>query len=470
MKFIHTADWHLGNRMHQTGRIKEESDFLHWLKDYIITSKADALFVAGDIFDTANPSVEARQLYFNFLASLVGSCCQNVIIVGGNHDSGMLLDSQREILDCLNIHVTGSLSNNSLEKMIVDLYSTDSEGKRKIAGICCALPFVRESELRLFYDGKDEDGSFSDKAYEKLYKKLLEKAKERQKEILEQGLGIEKNTKVPLFATGHLYAADLEGRPFIENESSSLEKIDDGVRSLDIAGNLGSVHAGVFPKEFDYVALGHIHYCTRVGKNPKIRYSGSPFVMGFDEAHIERKIILVECSENGGEVKSSLETVPAFVKYKRLSGSVSSIKKDLLKLIENICQGIEKGDEEAKKEYRLELYYQKSEGLNPDEAFSDLIEKLPENVRVISRKIMKSPSFYRAENIELDGDELRSLDSTEIYRNLILSKIERNEEFKSEEEKIKWEEEQINKYLPYFIEVENFVKKGMCSENENTED
>ena len=39
MKFIHTADWHLGNKMHEVERTKEFENFFNWLKNTIIEEK-----------------------------------------------------------------------------------------------------------------------------------------------------------------------------------------------------------------------------------------------------------------------------------------------------------------------------------------------------------------------------------------------------------------------------------------------
>ena len=68
MKLIHTADWHLGNQMHDINRTEEYRHFFKWLKEKIIQEKAEVLVISGDVFDVANPSVEARKLYFDFLS------------------------------------------------------------------------------------------------------------------------------------------------------------------------------------------------------------------------------------------------------------------------------------------------------------------------------------------------------------------------------------------------------------------
>ena len=159
MKFIHTADWHLGNKMHEVERTKEFENFFNWLKNTIIEEKAEALVVAGDIFDTANPPTEAKAMYIKFLASLIGSDCRNIIIVGGNHDSGSLLDSEKPLLEYLNIHVVGSVANIKAEDMVFELVDKDN----KPCCICCAIPYAHEIELRKYFDENSETGYYVDK-------------------------------------------------------------------------------------------------------------------------------------------------------------------------------------------------------------------------------------------------------------------------------------------------------------------
>ena len=70
MKILHTADWHLGHQLHGHERRFEHDAFLDWLTDTIKTRQIDALLVAGDLFDTANPPASAWQQLYRFLARL----------------------------------------------------------------------------------------------------------------------------------------------------------------------------------------------------------------------------------------------------------------------------------------------------------------------------------------------------------------------------------------------------------------
>lgn len=428
MIFIHTADWHLGNQMHEIDRHEESQNFLRWLKNLIVEKNAETLVVAGDIFDTANPSVDARRLYYTFLASLVDTCCKNVIIVGGNHDSAVMLDSAKELLEVLNIRVVGSINNLLPSQMCFEL----KDSGENVCGICMAVPFVREVELRnLLSDGeKCPDEELYLKVYQKLYTLVFEEA-----EKLRNGRAI------PVIATGHLYANDLEGRL---SDKKANEKCDDGMKVLDVLGTLGNVPSSVFPP-VDYVALGHIHYSSVVAKNPAIRYSGSPFVMGFDEANRPHHVLCVELEKTGEKSNLNVEKIetPETNLYRRISGTLAEIKAELEELSEK-----SKSDKIAAKNKPvfIELCYKRELGVSAQEFLAEAIKSLPENVNVVSWKIADSEKILSSSFDKFEASEIKNLDDKEIFTQLILSKSGLSAE--SEEGK-----SALEKFLPLFLQM-----------------
>ena len=428
MIFIHTADWHLGNQMHEIDRHEESQNFLRWLKNLIVEKNAETLVVAGDIFDTANPSVDARRLYYTFLASLVDTCCKNVIIVGGNHDSAVMLDSAKELLEVLNIRVVGSINNLLPSQMCFEL----KDSGENVCGICMAVPFVREVELRnLLSDGeKCSDEELYLKVYQKLYTLVFEEA-----EKLRNGRAI------PVIATGHLYANDLEGRL---SDKKANEKCDDGMKVLDVLGTLGNVPSSVFPR-VDYVALGHIHYSSVVAKNPAIRYSGSPFVMGFDEANRPHHVLCVELEKTGEKSNLNVEKIetPETNLYRRISGTLAEIKAELEELSEK-----SKSDKNADKNKPvfIELCYKRELGVSAQEFLAEAIKSLPENVNVVSWKIADSEKILSSSFDKFEASEIKNLDDKEIFTQLILSKSGLSAE--SEEGKAA-----LEKFLPLFLQM-----------------
>ncbi len=421
MKFIHTADWHLGNSMHDIDRIKEVSTFFDWLKEQINEQKAEALIVSGDIFDTINPPVAARHEYYRFLASLLDTGCQNVIIVAGNHDSAPLIDAPKDLLEALNIHVVGSISDVKVENCVFEL--KNSEGN--VCAICAAIPFVREPDLRRFaYDGDD----FVNKSFGELYKRAYEAA-----DSLRAGRNI------PIIATGHLYAANLEGRLA---EVPCGEKTDDGTKRIDLVGNLGAINVSVFPvfpSGFDYVALGHIHYPTRVAKNDRIRYSGSPFILGFDEVNIPRKILLVE-TERGSVPEVTQIDVPQIFDFIRIEGTIDEIKEKAGQL----CSG------KFERKTYIEIMYKVETGRNIHDAFADI--KINPPLYIVSWR-PKFPEQRYDTSLESFGvSDVKELSEEDVFRTLILSKEGLDPESEEAKEKIK-------EYLPLFMEIANEVEK-----------
>ena len=93
MRILHTADWHIGQRLHERSRLDEHEQFLDWLLETIQRRKVDLLLVSGDIFDTALPSSDSTNLYYQFLYRLYDETDAYAVITAGNHDSPRHLEA-----------------------------------------------------------------------------------------------------------------------------------------------------------------------------------------------------------------------------------------------------------------------------------------------------------------------------------------------------------------------------------------
>ncbi len=74
MKILHTADWHLGKKLEQSERTDEHQHFLNWLIEKLSSECIDVLIIAGDVFDSGNPSNTAFQQYYRFLRQVKNTC------------------------------------------------------------------------------------------------------------------------------------------------------------------------------------------------------------------------------------------------------------------------------------------------------------------------------------------------------------------------------------------------------------
>lgn len=301
MRILHTADWHLGKKLEQSERTDEHQAFLNWLIQTLQTEKIDVLIVAGDIFDTGSPSNTAFEQYYGFLRQLKDTCCREVVIIGGNHDSISTLNAPQALLKYFNVHIIGGVPEDFSDQIIE---ICDADGMPEL--VVCAVPFLRDRDIRLSMAG--------------------ETAGERESRI-KQGIcdhyqrfvplvANYKMNQVPVVATGHLFAAGA-------STSDSEKEIH--------VGNLGQVGGDQFPTVFNYVALGHIHRPQRVNQMNHIRYSGSPIPLSFSETDDRKQVIVLEFKGAALHNVTELE-VPCTRKLIRIKGDFEKVKTKLVLL------------------------------------------------------------------------------------------------------------------------------------------
>ena len=122
MKILHTADWHLGQTFYEYDRREEHLHFLEWLKQQIRQHEIDVLLIAGDVFDSPNPSAESQRMYYRFLREVTSeNPSVQIIIIAGNHDSAARLEAtphcpplhrrgSDRLLPCRSLSASGRLS------------------------------------------------------------------------------------------------------------------------------------------------------------------------------------------------------------------------------------------------------------------------------------------------------------------------------------------------------------------------
>lgn len=294
MKILHTSDWHIGHTLYSKKRYDEHQKFLSWLKATIVSRGVEALIVAGDVFDTGAPGGQAQRLYYDFLTSLLGTCCRTVVVTAGNHDSPALLEAPAGVLERLNIHTIGLAADT--QRHVIPL--CDAAGT--VRAVCCAVPYLRKNEMVRIEDDAQSSDERIVAATAQFYSDVTQAALAWRRQY---------GDDLPIIATGHLFAA------------GAARTEGDGVRELYV-GSLGQVGADIFPPELDYVALGHIHGAQCVGKQPRIRYSGSPLPMSFSELGREKYVYEVSLD---GELNVEPISVPVFQRMEAVSGSREEI-------------------------------------------------------------------------------------------------------------------------------------------------
>ncbi|GEO09679.1 exonuclease SbcCD subunit D C-terminal domain-containing protein [Segetibacter aerophilus] len=301
MKVLHTADWHLGKRLEQCERTEEHQQFLDWLIDKLSEQCIDVLIIAGDVFDTGTPSNAALKQYYDFLWRVKNTCCKEVIIIGGNHDSVTTLNAPKDLLKYFSVHVVGGVPDNLVDQIIP---ISNAAGELEL--VVCAVPFLRDKDVRLSISGE----SSSD------MEARLKKGICDHYNAFKEHVAPYKAEGIPVIATGHLFTAG--------GANSESEK--------DIhVGNLGQVCGDQFPEEFDYIALGHLHRPQVVNKINHIRYSGSPIPLSFSENQDE-KLVLILTFEGGKLSELEEFNIPCCRKLIRIKGNFETVKNKLILL------------------------------------------------------------------------------------------------------------------------------------------
>ena len=270
MRILHTADWHLGRILHG---VRLTDDQAHVLDQFIGMAKdvrADAIIVAGDVFDRALPPPDAVELLSDTLAQLVAETGAHVFLISGNHDSATRLGYGAELLRAARVHVHTRFSPDP-----EPLTLQDTHGPVRIWPLPYADPMLARSET------KEE----SITTHEDMFTHVLANIRARIN-TLPKGRDV-------LCAHATVLGAE-----------TSADATDAAERPLAIGG-AEAVPPALF-EGFHYVALGHLHRAQQAGAE-HIRYAGSPLKYSSAEVRHEKSVTLVELNARG---KARTELLP----------------------------------------------------------------------------------------------------------------------------------------------------------------
>ncbi|MYM27480.1 exonuclease subunit SbcD [Duganella sp. CY15W] len=268
MRLLHTSDWHLGQSLHNFERHYEHQRFLDWLLDTIVAEQADALLIAGDIYDNANPSAASQKQLYRFLRQAKERAPHlNLVIIAGNHDSPGRLDAPGPLLEAHGTRVIGAVQRDAdgeidVESLVLPLTGRDGT----VAAWCLAVPFLRPGDVPRVTTEEGADPYLAGIA--QLYQQAFELAVSKR----EDGQAI--------IAMGHCHMVD--------GQMSS-----DSERRIVIGGT-EMLPTGIFDPAIAYAALGHLHLAQSVGKQEHIRYCGSPLPLSFAEVNYAHQVLRID--------------------------------------------------------------------------------------------------------------------------------------------------------------------------------
>jgi exonuclease SbcD len=262
MKFVHLSDLHLGKRVNGYSMIEDQKYILLKILNVIDEQKAEAVVIAGDVYDKPIPPTEAVQLFDDFLFRLVERNLQ-ILVISGNHDSPERIAFGSRFMDKSGVHMSQVYNGKN---DLVEL--NDKYGKVNFY----MLPFVKPSNVRRFFED-EEINTYTDAV-----------------RVAVSHMNVNKKARNVIIT--HQFVTGAQ-----RSESETIA-----------VGGTDNVDSYVFD-DFDYVALGHIHGPQNVGKNT-VRYCGTPLKYSFSEISHKKSVTVVEMKEKGNVKVSTVELTP----------------------------------------------------------------------------------------------------------------------------------------------------------------
>lgn len=276
LKFLHSSDWHLGKSLFAKSLLLDQTSCLGELEGIIASEKPDLILLAGDLFDRSVPPEDAVKLLDRFLAKTILELKVPVAMIPGNHDSSTRVGVGAELLRGSGLHVF-----STPESIETPLRLEAGGVKSSIYGI----PYLEPAEWNFYFQSKDATSPMENRAPQENRAPLRTHADALTAilESLKPQLARDKTEGRRSVLILHAYVTG--------GEPSESE------RPLSIGGS--DLVPAELLKDFDYVALGHLHRPQKIGSE-RIRYPGSLFCYSQSEA-----------GQNKGVVLATLETNPA---------------------------------------------------------------------------------------------------------------------------------------------------------------
>ena len=279
MKFAHLADLHIGKKLNGISLLEDQRYVLNQVVDIVKKEKVDGILLAGDIYQTSQPSSEALSLFDEFLGNLVKA---NIpcYMISGNHDSEQRIAYFSRLIRKANVF-TNELFNGTIQTIKVE----DEYGELNIH----LLPFIKPIDLKKYYPDEKID----------TYQKMME--------LVIAASNIDYSQRNILLC-----------HQFITGAVTS----DSEVFAI---GTLDNINHQVF-ENFDYVALGHLHHPQHVGKDT-IRYSGSLLKYSLSEINSNKSITIVDVKEKGNVGIDKIPLIPPH-EMRELKGYYKDLMKE----------------------------------------------------------------------------------------------------------------------------------------------
>lgn len=291
MKFLHTADWHVGKTLKGRNRLAEQREVLAQIVEVAREHDVDAVLVAGDLYDTSAPNSHAQRLVNHTLLNLARDG-REVVVIAGNHDHGHTFEAFRPVMRAAGIEFAGRV--HATADGGVHTFTARSTGEKAVVVL---LPFL----ARRYAYGAEQlvTGTPSENAG-------------RYDEAIRTIIGALSSSFEPdavNIVMGHVTCTGgvMGGG---EREAQSIFEYH--------------VPASAFPVDAHYVALGHLHRRQAMPAACPVHYSGAPLAVDFGEQENTPVVCIVEVAPG---IPASVTDVPitAGRRLRTVTGTVAEL-------------------------------------------------------------------------------------------------------------------------------------------------
>jgi exonuclease SbcD len=273
LRVLHTADWHLGDRLGGIDRLPDQLARLEELTAHAESEQADVLLVCGDVLEESRPRRLAPIVAE--VASLLEPSVERgmqCVFLRGNHDSRHTFDLLASLQRLIGggagqVRFVGSPALVPLKRA----------GAEEAAATLVALPYPTAPAY-----GVDAQAP----SLEAKQAALQVAVGEHMERLTAEARGALPG--LPTLMAGHFL---LSGAPAATGAREVSEDEDVRIES----GRLG---------DFAYVALGHVHEPAALAEN--VRYSGALDRVDFGESGQDRHAVLVEIADDGRTTQREL--------------------------------------------------------------------------------------------------------------------------------------------------------------------
>ena len=287
MRILHTGDWHLGKNLEGASRMDEQELFLNDFVDIVEKNKVDLVIIAGDVYDNSNPPARAEKMFYYTLKKLSKNGERLILVIAGNHDNperlvaagplamehGIIMSgTPKTVIQC------GEYGQHKVINSGEGFIEVEINNEK---AVILTVSYPSEKRLNEVLYGEMDSDEDRVKTYGERIKSLFD--------------SLEKNYRSDTInlVVSHLFA--------MGSEEGGSE------RSIQLGGSY-IVNGSCFPKEAQYIALGHVHKPQIVpGTNKKARYSGSPLHYNKKEINITKKCFIIDVKANEECVVNEIE-------------------------------------------------------------------------------------------------------------------------------------------------------------------